>query len=64
MLSGNEVMTKKFETTAEEIVEAGAGALAKSVCKNPRLMLIEDELSSVIAATAARWAINMQKKED
>lgn len=64
MLSANEAKTKKFETTAEEIMEAGAKAISKMMCNNPEYILICDKLESVVAITAVTWVTNMQKKED
>lgn len=64
MLSSKEVANKKFETNGGEIMEAGAEAIGKMMRDNPVLVLLEDELTSVVAMTAAIWAINKQKKED
>lgn len=64
MLSANEAKTEIFETTAEEIMEAGAKAIVKMMCNEPECILISDKLESVVAITAATWVTNMQKKED
>ena len=53
MLSGKKLMTEKFETNVNEIMTAGAEAISKLMHDNPMLALLEDELTSVVAATAA-----------
>lgn len=64
MLSVKRSMTKKFETTADEIMNAGAKAIEYMIYTNPALTLITDELTSLVAETAAMWSISMQKKEE
>lgn len=64
MLSSKEAATKKFETTAEEIMDAGAKAIYEMEKEAPATKLIEDVLGQVIARAVATWVIDMQKKED
>ena len=63
MLSVKKSITNKFETTADEIMNAGAKAIEDMIHTNPALILITDELTSLVAATAAIWSINLQKNE-
>lgn len=45
-------------------MEAGANAIAKMMCNDRDLIEIADELEKLVAATAAEWVINKEKKED
>lgn len=64
MLSSKEAATKKFETTVEEIMDAGAKAIYEMEKEVPATKLIEDVLGHVIARAGAIWVIDMQRKED
>lgn len=64
MLNPKEAKEVKFETTAEEIMRAGSRALADMFAEIPSLILLKDELTHMVAATAARWCVDMQEKSN
>ena len=49
-----DVKNKEFTTTAGEVMKVGADVLTEMVLTSPNLVIIEDTLSLVIAAVAAK----------
>lgn len=58
-----EFCNMRFETSAEEIMKAGAAAIMEMMSDKPALVLIHDDLTSAIALTAAKWQANKMKEE-
>ena len=56
-----EIEKKPFTTTADEIMEVGAKIIAYEILKDPKKVLISDELSTVVAHLAA---VLLKRKED
>ena len=50
-----DVKNKEFTTTAGEVMEVGADVLTEMMLTSPNLVIIEDTLSLVIAAVAAKF---------
>lgn len=64
MLSANEAKDKKFETSAEEIMETASKAMAELIIKKPHLMLISEFISEAVAATIAKLTVNKLIEEE
>ena len=66
MLNIEDVKNKEFITTAGEVMEVGANVLTDMMLTSPNLVIINDTLSLVIAAVAAKLVSEkfIDKKEE
>lgn len=58
------LLDKPITATPAEIAKAYAEAAAKVACKNPMLLLLDDELAEISATTMTILIRSKNKKED
>lgn len=52
---------KKFTTNAKEVMQTGTDAIMDMMVKRPACMLIEDQLTELVALLAAKLVIRKEK---
>lgn len=64
MSKNNNPLDKPITATPAEIAKAYSEAAAKVACKNPMLLLLDDELAEICAMTMTILVRSKNKKED
>ena len=64
MSKNNNLLDKPITATPAEIAEAYSEAAAEVACKNPLLLLLDDELAEICATTMTILVGSKDKKED